>query len=381
MSDFIIVGAGLAGIVMAERIANVLGREVLIIEKRDHVGGNCYDFLDDHGILIHKYGPHIFHTDFEEVWSYFSQFTEWQDYQHKVLGYIDGFKVPIPFNLDSLHQLLPEDLASDLESKLIQTFGCDVKIPILDLKKTDDPELKYLADFIYKKVFLNYTKKQWGMGPEDLHPSVTARVPVNISRDDRYFQNKYQGLPKKGYTQMFENMLSSENIQIKLNTDFNEVVERDGSKFILFGEKFSGKLIYTGKIDGLFNYQYGELPYRSLEFEFEFLNQEYYQEVGTVNYPNNHEFTRITEFKHLTGQKKESTTIAREYPQNYVKEDNIPYYPIPKKENREIYHMYRRKSDELDNLILIGRLAEYQYYNMDEIVAVALKTFEEMIHE
>jgi UDP-galactopyranose mutase len=198
MTDFIIAGAGFAGIVMAERIANVLGREVLIIEKRDHIGGNCYDFHDNHGILVHKYGPHIFHTDFDEVWNYLSHFTQWNVYHHNVLGYIDGQKVPIPFNLNSLHQLLPEDLSAELESKLIQRFGCNVKIPILELKKLDDAELKYLADFIYYKVFLNYTKKQWALEPEDLDPSVTARGPVSISRDDHYFPNKYQGLPKKG---------------------------------------------------------------------------------------------------------------------------------------------------------------------------------------
>jgi UDP-galactopyranose mutase len=379
MTDFIIIGAGLAGIVMAERIANVLGREVLIIEKRDHIGGNCYDFYDDKGILIHKYGPHIFHTDFDEVWTYLSQFTEWNDYQHRVLGYIDGYNVPIPFNLGSLHQLLPEDLAGKLESKLIKTFGYDVRIPILELRKLEDPELKYLADFIYDKVFLNYTKKQWGVEPEELDPSVTARVPVYISKDDRYFQNKYQGLPRNGYTQMFENMLSSENIQIKLSTNSKEVIKRDGDKFLIFDEEFKGKLIYTCKIDELFNYGFGELPYRSLDFEFENLNQEYYQEIGTVNYPNDYNFTRITEFKHLTGQKAESTTIAHEYPRKYVKETNIPYYPIPKKENRDIYYKYKMKGDELDNLILIGRLAEYQYYDMDEIVAEALKTFEEKI--
>lgn len=379
MFDYIVIGAGLAGIVIAERIANILDEKVLIIEKRSHIGGNCHDCIDENGILVHKYGPHIFHTDFEEVWSYLSQFTEWHDYEHKVLGYIDGNKVPIPFNLDSLHQLLPDKLANNLESKLIQKFGNNVKIPILELKKIDDEELKYLADFIYDKVFLNYTKKQWGTEPEDLDPSVTARVPVYISRDDRYFQNRHQGLPKDGYTQMFENMLSSDNIQVKLSTDSKDVIERYWDKFIIFGEEFEGKLIYTGKIDEFFNYQYGELPYRSLGFELENLNQEYYQEVGTVNYPNDFNFTRITEFKHLTGQKNESTTIAREYPREYVKETNIPYYPIPKNENRGLYRRYLEKSHQLNNLILIGRLAEYQYYNMDEIVKAALKTFEDKI--
>lgn len=217
------------------------------------------------------------------------------------------------------------------------------------------------------------------MEPEELDPSVTARVPVYISHYDRYFQNKYQGLPKNGYTKMFENMLSSDNIKVKLSTDYREVVERDENKVIIFGEELGGKLIYTGKIDEFFNYQYGELPYRSLDFELENLNQEHYQEVGTVNYPNDYAFTRITEFKHLTGQKIKSTTIAWEYPQEYIKEVNIPYYPVPKRENNELYKEYLHKDSQLDNLILIGRLAEYQYYNMDEIVAAALKVFEEKI--
>lgn len=381
MFDYVIVGAGVAGCVIAERIANFLDKKVLIIEKRAHIGGNCYDYYDENGILVHKYGPHIFHTNMENVWQYLSLFTEWYNYQHHVLGFIDGYNVPIPFNLNSLHQLLPENLAKKLEIKLIEKFGYDVKIPILELKSFNDKELKFLANFIYDKVFLNYTKKQWGMEPEDLDPSVTARVPVYISKDNRYFQNKYQGLPKNGYTKLFENMLSNENINVKLGTYFKEVMSfnYDDNKFILFGEEFEGKLIYTGKIDELFNYEFGELPYRSLDFEFENLNQEYYQEVGTVNYPNDYDFTRITEFKHLTGQKINDTTIVREYPQEYVKETNIPYYPIPKKENHDIYKKYRTVADQFDDLILIGRLAEYKYYNMDELVAVALKMFKEKI--
>ena len=379
MYDYIIVGAGLAGIVMAERIANILDQEVLLIEKRSQIGGNCYDFYDDYGVLIHKYGPHIFHTDLGEVWQYLSQFTKWYDYEHQVLGFIDGKKAPIPFNLNSLHQLFPENLAKKLEAKLKNKFGYDVKIPILELKKFDDEELRFLADYIYNKVFLNYTKKQWGMEPEDLDPSVTARVPVYISRDNRYFQDKFQGLPLDGYTKMFKNMLSSEKIKLKLKTDSKKIIKFDDNEFKVFGEKFNGKLIYTGKVDELFNYHYGELPYRSLNFELRNINQEYCQQVGTINYPNDYEYTRITEFKHLTGQKIATTTIAREYPEKYVKEKNIPYYPVPRKENRELYQKYLESCSQFENIILIGRLAEYRYYNMDEMVAAALKTFKEML--
>ena len=277
--DYIIVGAGLAGSVLAERIANELDKKVLIIEKRGHIGGNCYDHYDENSILVHKYGPHIFNTDSKEVWNYLSQFTQWYLYQHEVLGFIDGKKVPVPFNLNTLKGLLSEGKARELEEKLVDKFGYNVKIPILELKEVEDEDLKLLTDFIYQKVFLNYTVKQWGMKPEELDPSVTGRVPVFISKDNRYFQNSYQGMPREGYTKMFEKMLSNENIKILLNTDFKEVIDADFTinKIKLFGEEFKGKLIFTGKIDEFFKYELGELPYRSLRFEFENEDLEYFQ--------------------------------------------------------------------------------------------------------
>lgn len=381
MFDYIVVGAGLAGCVMAERIATVLDKKVLIIEKRNHAGGNCYDHYDENGILVHKYGPHIFHTNIEEVWSYLSQFTDWYNYQHHVLGFIDGKNVPIPFNLNTLHKLLPESQAKSLEEKLIKKFDLNTKIPILELKKLDDEDLKFLAEFIYKKVFLNYTQKQWGLTPEELDPSVTERVPVYLSKDNRYFQDKYQGLPKNGYYKLFQKMLKNSNIKILLNTDFKELVKIKNNKIYFEDKKFEGKLIFTGRIDELFDYEFGELPYRSLKFESKTLNEEYFQKVGTVNYPNNYEFTRITEFKHLTGQKNEKTSIIREYPKNYNSGINIPYYPIPKKEYNELYEKYLEKSLKITNLILIGRLAEYKYYNMDLVVNEALKKFEDIMNE
>ncbi|MGO9387443.1 MAG: UDP-galactopyranose mutase [Methanobacterium sp.] len=381
MYDYIIVGAGLAGCVMAERIANVLNKKVLLIEKRDHVGGNCYDYYDENGILVHKYGPHIFHTDMKHVWEYLSQFTEWFNYQHKVLGCINNKMVPLPFNLNSLHVLFSKDLADDLERKLIDEFGWNAKIPIMELNKVKDKDLKFLADFIYEKVFLNYTKKQWGMKPEDLDPLVTGRVPILTSKDDNYFNDKYQGLPKFGYNKMFQNMLSNRKINVRLGIDYKEIINIDYNEngLMLFGEDFQGELIYTGRIDEFFNYYLGELPYRSLNFVFENLNQNHYQNVGVVNYPNEHEFTRITEFKHLTGQISDSTTITKEYPRELISENCIPYYPIPKKEGSEIYQKYKMRSIKFNNLILVGRLAEYKYYDMDQVVVKTLEIFEDKL--
>lgn len=381
MFDYIIVGAGLAGCVMAERIAKVLDRKVLIIEKRDHVGGNCYDHYDENGILVHQYGPHIFHTSNNKVWSYLSQFTDWYNYQHNVLGFVDGKNVPIPFNLNTLRNLLPESLANNLEKNLIEKFDFNTKIPILKLKKSEDEDLKFLAEFVYEKVFLNYTKKQWGLTPEELDPSVTERVPIYLSKDNRYFQDKYQGLPKEGYYKLFQKILQNSNIKILLKTDFKELVKVENNEIYFEDKKFEGKLIFTGKIDELFGYEFGELPYRSLKFESETLDKEYFQEVGTVNYPNNYKFTRITEFKHLTGQKSEKTSIIREYPKAYDADRDIPYYPIPKKECNELYKKYLEKSLKIDNLILVGRLAEYKYYNMDVIVNEALTKFKEIMNE
>lgn len=380
MYDYVIVGAGLAGCVMAERIGNVLNKKVLIIEKRNHIGGNCYDYHDKNGILIHKYGPHIFHTNLENVWKYLSNFTNWYRYQHKVLGFIDGKNVPIPFNLNTLNNLLPESIAKNLENKLIDNFGIDEKIPILKLKDIED--FKFLSNFVYEKIFLNYTKKQWGMKPDDLDPSVTERVPVFISKDNRYFQDKYQGIPREGYTKIFERMLKNENIKIMLSTDFKEIITIYNNYLCLFGNKFMGKLIFTGKIDEFFDYKFGELPYRSLKFDFEKINQEYFQEVGTINYPNDYDFTRITEFKHFTYQKHPNTTIVKEFPQEHnknIKGKDIPYYPIPKKENVDIYEKYKEESNKYNNVFFVGRLAEYCYYNMDIVIHRALETFEEKI--
>lgn len=378
--DFVIVGAGLAGIVIAERIASSSKKKILIIEKRNHIGGNCYDRYDNHGILIHPYGPHIFRTSTSRIWEYLSQFTGWRPYEHKVLGVFDGKKVPIPFNLNTLHEIYPLKSAEKLEQILVESFGYGTKIPILTLKESGNEDLKRLSEYIYEKVYLNYTIKQWGMTPEELNPAVTGQVPVDISKDDRYFQDTYQGLPQTGYTNMFDQMLCSPNIKIMLNTDYREIIKLNKRKISCFGHEFKGKLIFTGKIDELFDYQFGALPYRSLKFEFENFHKQYYQKAAVENYPNNFNFSRITEFKYLTGQTHHTTTIAKEYPQSYERDipgKDIPYYPIPREENSALYKQYLKISEPYKNIHLIGRLAEYKYYNMANVVEKALNIFED----
>lgn len=379
MINYIVVGAGLAGSVIAERIATQLNKKVLVIEKRNHIGGNCYDYRDENNIIVHKYGPHLFHTNNKEVVDYLSNFTEWQIYNHEVLAFIDGKKVPLPFNLNTLYELLPETKARKLEEKLLSKFGYGSRVPILKLKKTEDSDLKFLANFIYKKVFLNYTIKQWGIKPEEIDEKVTARVPVVIGKDNRYFSDKYQMVPKKGYTEMIKNMLSHRNIKLMLNTDFKEICQIKGTDFYILGTKFEGKIIYTGPIDELFDHKFGELPYRSIKMEFQTLDHEFFQEKATVNYPNDYDFTRITEFKHIHPVKTERTTILKEYPESYRRGKNEPYYPIFTNENLRKYEKNVECAKQFHNLVLVGRLAEYRYYDMDDVVARALEVFKEKV--
>ncbi len=377
MIECIVVGSGLAGVVIAEQIATKLDKKVLIIEKRNHIGGNCYDFKDENNILIHKYGPHLFHTNNKKVVDYLSKFTSWDIYNHEVLGYIDGKKVPIPFNFNTLYELFPNLKAKELEELLLKTYEYNSKIPILELKKSTNKDLSFLADFIYDKIFVNYTAKQWGMKPEDMDGAVTARVPIFIGKDNRYFNDSYQSLPKFGYTKMIENMLNHKNIKLMLNTDFKEICTLKDKDFYLFDKKFDGNVIYTGQIDELFDYKFEELPYRSVDMRFETIEKEFYQEKATINYPNDYDFTRITEFKHIHPINSSKTTILKEYPQEYIKNVNTPYYPIFTTENQERYNQYLEYSKEFKNLILVGRLAEYKYYDMDDIVIRALEVFKE----
>ncbi|KMT66605.1 UDP-galactopyranose mutase [Catenovulum maritimum] len=381
--DVVVVGAGFSGAVMAERFASVQNKSVLVIEQRNHIAGNCYDKLDTNGVRIHQYGPHLFHTNNEDVWNYLSQFTSWRNYEHKVVANIDNKLIPVPFNLNSLFKSFDTDKSSELTKLLISTYGEGSKIPILKLKEAKNPILKELAEYIYQKVFVNYTCKQWGCKPEDISFEVTARVPVLLSHDDRYFHDKYQAIPQDGYTALVNNMLSHPNITVKTELTFDELIcLKQGCLFDKKGEHYTGILVYTGMLDQLFDYEYGELSYRSLQFKFEQHSQKIYQSHTTVNYPNDNDFTRITEFKHINEQYElESTTIVKEYPQDYDKNDlekNIPYYPVFSEEQISAHKKYLVKVEKVQNLIAIGRLAEYRYFNMDDAIGNALDKFYEL---
>lgn len=383
--DYIIVGCGLAGIVLANNIATRLNKKVLIIEKRNHIGGNCYDYYDEHGVLVHKYGPHIFHTNYKDVYDYLSAYTEWYVYQFQARTVIDGKKTYLPFNLNTMKDILEENLYSKLCQKLIDTYGYDKTVPIYELKQSADKDIAWLADYIYEKVYVHYIAKQWDLNPEDLDKSVLQRVPVYISRDNRYFKDRYQVMPLQGYTAMFERMLDNKNIHVLLNANADELIKLTDDYNVLYNdEKFDGKLIYTGQIDHLFNYQFGELPYRSLRFDLVNYKKEYFQEVAMVSYPNNYDFTRITESKHLTGQDCKTTTVLYEYPQDYDRNDpgkDVPYYPVPKDDNHELYKKYAEHAEKYASLRMVGRLAQYKYFNMDQMIKVALDTFEEIQRE
>ena len=367
--DWLIVGAGFTGATLAERIASQFGHRVLIVERRDHIAGNAFDYYDEHGILVHKYGPHIFHTNSKKVWDYLSQFTRWRPYYHYVLGMVDGVHIPVPFNLNSLYTVFPPRYAERLERRLLSEYGHGSNVPILRLREADSKDLRQLAEYIYQKVFLGYTVKQWGLRPDELDASVTGRVPVRVSRDDRYFLDTYQAMPKHGYTELFRQMLQHPRIKVLLNTDYYEVAEDVNYKH----------LVYTGPIDAFFEYKHGPLPYRSLRFLFETVDVERIQPVGTVNYPNEFDFTRRTELKHLTGQVHPKTTVVTEYPQSYQLGINEPYYPVPHSESREAHRLYLKEAESGNRrVVFAGRLADYRYYNMDQAVARALSLFEQL---
>ncbi len=379
--DAVVVGSGFAGSVVAERLA-YRGKKVLILEKRAQISGNMYDEYDENGILVHRYGPHIFHTNSSKVFNYLRTFCGWIGYQHRVLADWYGTYMPVPFNKKSLEIAFGKDRAPGLIQKLIDEYGDERKVTINELRQSNDPELSEIADFVYKNVFLYYTQKQWGQTPDEVDPSVTARVPVFISQDDRYFQDTYQGMPAQGYTSLFEEMLSNENITICLNTDASCVfdLEFDGTQedaklkaVRIQGKAFSGPIVYTGPLDELFLARFGRLPYRSLNFVYETYPEEHKLPCGTVNYTVTEDYTRITEFKYLTGQKAENTTIMKEYSCAYEDPSTqIPYYAILSEENIEHYMKYRALTEGMDNFYVIGRLAEFKYYNMDKIVENAL---------
>ena len=363
--NVLIVGCGISGATLA-RVAAERGHTVTVIDRKDHIAGNCLDYFDENGIDVHQYGTHIFHTDEKAAWDFVSRFTQWFPYQHEVLALIDGQYVPIPFNLNSIQALFPSTIATRLEEKLLSHFGFNVKVPILQLRQTGDGDLQFLADYIYEKVFLHYTLKQWGMKPEDLDPAVTGRVPVYISRDNRYFQNRYQGIPLAGYTAMIEKMLDHEAITVRLNTPYEHSMKTDFDR-----------VFYSGPIDEYFDYCEGELPYRSLRFEFFTFDRPYFQRNSVINYPCNYDFTRIGEYKYFLDTPSEKTVVSYEYPQAFVNGENERYYPVPSTANQALYARYCEMAERDDKVVFMGRLGDYRYYDMDKAVARALQLGEQ----
>jgi len=363
---------------MAERLASVQNKKVHIIEKRPHIGGNCYDEVDRSAVLVHRYGPHLFHTDNAAVYKYLSRFTQWHEYRHKVVAHVDGKNIAIPFSFTTLYQVFDRPKADLLKRKLIEKYGENKKVSVLALKEAEDEDLQALGEYVYEKIFVHYTAKQWGIPAGEVDPSVLARVPVLTSYDTHYFQDKYQAVPQEGYTRLFEKLLDHPNISLSLGEDAFETVEIREKQLYYRGERFEGTVIFTGMVDELFDHCFGELPYRSLDLKFEVCAQEYYQSNAVVNYPNEHAYTRITEFKHIHPVQSKQTTILKEYPQDYVSGQNTPYYPMPTDDSQEKYQRYAALAQEVDNLILLGRLAEYRYYDMDDIVARALEVFEDL---
>lgn len=360
MFDYLIVGAGFAGSVLAERLATQLDKKVLIVDRRNHIGGNAYDHYNNDGILVHKYGPHIFHTNSRDVFEYLSLFTEWRYYEHRVLSSVDGQLVPIPINLDTINKLY----GLNLTAFQLEEFFASVAEARDKILTSEDVVVSKVGRELYEKFFRNYTCKQWGIDPSELDRSVTARVPTRTNRDSRYFTDTYQAMPLYGFTRMFENMLNHPHIKVMLNTDYREI-----QTVIPYKE-----MIYSGPVDEFFDYRFGKLPYRSLDFKHETHDRQIFQAAPVVNYPNEHLYTRITEFKYLTGQEHTKTSIVYEFP----KAEGDPYYPIPRSENTELYKKYKSLTDATPDVHFVGRLATYKYYNMDQVVAQALMVFKQI---
>jgi len=359
--DYLIVGAGFAGSVLAERLSSI-GKKVLVIEKRNHIGGNCYDFFNKAGVLVHRYGPHYFRTSFPEVREYLSKFTEWIPQKYRIRTYVNGKLYPFPINRDTINQFFNVNLKTEKE---VRDFLENKKTKIKNPKNAEEQVLSLVGKEIYEAFFKNYTIKQWGISPKELDASVTARIPIRTNDDDSYVNEKFQAMPKKGYTKIFKKMLK--RVDLMLNTNFKDI--KNKIKY--------DKLIYTGKIDEFFNYKYGKLPYRSLKFKFETYDKEFFQNWVQINYPNNYKFTRIVEIKHVTKQRIKKTTIVKEYP--YSKGE--PFYPIPNPKNDELYKKYQKEAEKLKNVYFIGRLAQYKYLNMDQVIKSALELFEKLKKE
>ena len=381
--DALVVGAGYAGSVVARELAERAGKKVCVLERRPHIAGNAYDCLDEAGVLIHLYGPHIYHTYDERVHEYLSRFTDFTNYQHRVLANIHGTLMPVPFNHTSLKMAFGPERGEALFAKLVEKFGLDRKVPILELRAQDDPELEEVADYVFENVFLHYTMKQWGQTPDQVDPSVTGRVPVLVGDDDRYFQSPHQGMPAKGYTDLFDHMLDHANIDVFLDVDARDIVRVEDGK-IMAGEKaYEGQVVYTGPLDELFGLDLGALPYRTLDLDFETLPVDEFQPVCTVNYTTSEDFTRITEFKHMTGQVVPGkTTILREYSKAYEPgSGQTPYYAILEPQNKALYASYLERVAGVANFHSVGRLAEYRYYDMDAVVASALALADKLVAE
>ncbi|NEX46492.1 UDP-galactopyranose mutase [Pseudotabrizicola algicola] len=358
MHDWLIVGAGFAGSVLAERLATQRNETVLVIDKRDHIGGNAYDYHDAAGVLVHRYGPHIFHTNAAVVVEYLSRFTDWRPYEHRVLAQVDGQLVPIPINLDTVNRLY----GLDLDPQGMEAFLAERREPVEEIKTSEDVVVSTVGRDLYEKFFQGYTRKQWGLDPSQLSRIVTARIPTRTNRDDRYFTDQFQQMPSDGYSAMFRRMLDHPNIHVELGTTWNETRDRPKAR----------RLIFTGPIDEYFGHCYGHLPYRSLRFEHETRDLEWAQPVGVINFPQTEDYTRVTEYKHLTGQTHPKTSLTYEYPSP----TGDPYYPIPREENQELYRKYRTAASRLDDVWFLGRLGTYQYLNMDQVVGQALATFD-----
>jgi UDP-galactopyranose mutase len=361
--DYLVVGAGFAGSTVAERLASQCGARVLVVDSRDHVAGNAHDPLDSHGIRIHRYGPHIFHTTSERVVRYLSAFTAWRPYEHRVLSNVGGREVPMPICNRTIAALY----GLDLSPAQMTEFFEDRREKLGAIRNSEDAIVARVGREIYELLFAGYTRKQWGIDARDLDASVCGRIPIRTSDDDRYFSDGFQAMPRDGFTAMFERMLDHPNIEVALGTRFEDVADR---------VRFD-RLVYTGPIDAYFGYCFGALPYRSLDFTFETYEVERHQAAGVVNYPGSEPFTRVTEFKYLTGQVHPATTIAREFP----RATGDPYYPIPRADNRALYAKYASKAAAERHVTFVGRLAEYRYYNMDQVVASALETFETLATE
>ena len=357
MYDWLIVGAGFAGSVLAERLATERNERVLLIDRRPHVGGNAYDRYDESGLLIHQYGPHIFHTNSKAILDHLSKFTEWRPYEHRVLASVDGMLVPIPINLDTVNTLY--DL--NLTSEELQEWFAKRAEPVDEIKTSEDVVVSAVGRELYEKFFRGYTRKQWGLDPSELDKSVTARVPTRTNRDDRYFGDEFQVMPRHGYTRMFETMLDHPNIDVMTQTEYDDIRDIIPHR----------RLIFTGPIDEYFGFRFGKLPYRSLRFKHVTLDQPRFQSVAVVNYPQTEDYTRITEYKYLTGQEHAKTALTYEYPSA----EGDPYYPIPKPENQELFKKYEQLALATPDVWFVGRLATYRYYNMDQIVGQALATF------